>query len=291
MKRGLRIAAMALVLAAGLSVLIPSVSAAGPGGTVSIPIEVRMVGNVLPQTDTVTVRLEPVTPDAPMPDQRERTVVCRSGLVARDAFDISYTGLGVYQYRAVVTGSDYSLAAYDDGQGYPREQTYLVTVSVVNNPSYTGLDSWVAIWPEGDPAGEKCGAIRHTVPYVDPMTLRVVKKWVDQDSARPGAVYVDLLLDGEIVEGRTLILSGRNSWQGGWTDLDPRLNWSVRESRVPAGYTATYRYRGGVWYITNTGSLLQTGQLTWPIPVLCALGVGLIIGGAVLLRRRKEHER
>jgi len=291
MKRGLRIAVMALILGVCRGVLPLPASAAEPNALVSIPIEIQMVGNVLPQTDTVTVKLEPVTPDAPMPAQRELTVVCRSGRVTRAAFDISYTALGIYRYKAVVTGSDYYLAAYDSGNGYPKSQTYLVTVSVVNKEAYTGFDTWVAIYPEADPEGDKCDAISHSIPYVDPLTLKVVKKWADQDSDRPGYVSIDLLLNGETVEGRTLILSRRNHWQGSWNDLDPRLKWTVQEINIPAGYTASYRYKNGIWYVTNTGSLLQTGQVTWPILALCAVGFGLMAAGAVLLRRRRDRER
>lgn len=291
MKRGLRIAVMALTLAVCLGVLPLFAGAAGPNALVRIPIEIRMVGNVLPQTDTVTVKLEPVTPDAPMPARREMIVICRSGRVTQAAFEISYPDLGIYRYKATVTGSDYYLAAYDSGKGYPKDQTYWVTVSVVNNGSYTGFDTWVAIYPEEDPEGDKCGAISHSIPYVDPLTLKVVKKWADQDSDRPGYVSIDLLCSGEAVEGSTRILSRYNNWQSSWDDLDPRLEWTVREINVPAGYTASYRYKNGIWYVTNTGSLLKTGQLTWPVPVLCAVGLFLMAAGAVLLRRRKDRER
>jgi len=45
------------------------------------------------------------------------------------------------------------------------------------------------------------------------------------------------------------------------------------ESSIPKGYVPYYNARYGTVTITNTAMLLQTGQLNWPIPVLCGLGV------------------
>lgn len=39
----------------------------------------------------------------------------------------------------------------------------------------------------------------------------------------------------------------------------------------------------------NTDDLIQTGQLRWPVPVLGGLGLLLILGGAVSMRKRNDH--
>ena len=42
--------------------------------------------------------------------------------------------------------------------------------------------------------------------------------------------------------------------------------------------------------ITNTKTLIQTGQLNWPVWVLGGAGIVLIsLGGAMLLKKKKEN--
>ena len=42
--------------------------------------------------------------------------------------------------------------------------------------------------------------------------------------------------------------------------------------------------------VTNSTSLIQTGQLNWPIPVLGGCGVILLVLGAVYSRKKKRSE-
>lgn len=156
-------------------------------------------------------------------------------------------------------------------------------VAVTSSANYDTFDVQIGYLMDG--AKEKSDPIY-------PLTLldrKVVKKWIDQDSTRPGSVKINLLCDGEIVQGQSVILSSENSWQATWTGLDSRLDWSVKEATVPAGYTASYKYDDGIWYVTNTGSLLQTGQLNWPIPVLCGGGFLLMALGILLMKRKEEN--
>ena len=39
------------------------------------------------------------------------------------------------------------------------------------------------------------------------------------------------------------------------------------------------------------GELIQTGQMNWPIPVLCALGVLLIAAGWILMTKKRKNDR
>ena len=41
--------------------------------------------------------------------------------------------------------------------------------------------------------------------------------------------------------------------------------------------------------MTNTSTLIQTGQLVWPIPVLAVMGVLLIGSGSLLLQKKRKH--
>ena len=133
-----------------------------------------------------------------------------------------------------------------------------------------------------------------------PIELVVEKKWDDEgyEEKRPDKIIVDLLKDEKVVSNAEVELSDKNNWKAGWTDLDPVYDWDVKE-RTVSGYTAAYNESPVEDYvktitITNTyqtpggssGSgtsggkppqkLPQTGQLTWPIPVM-------IVTGSVLL--------
>lgn len=52
-----------------------------------------------------------------------------------------------------------------------------------------------------------------------------------------------------------------------------------------------YNARYGTVTITNTATLLQTGQLNWPIPVLCGLGVLLVAFGIIMILKKRKDKR
>ncbi|MBQ7982070.1 MAG: Cna B-type domain-containing protein, partial [Clostridia bacterium] len=107
---------------------------------------------------------------------------------------------------------------------------------------------------------------------------------------RPDRVAVTLYNGTEAVE--TVWLGEWNNWTYTWDELDGNGEWSVLETQIPSAYTPSYSVSGDVVTITNTASLIQTGQVMWPIPVFCVLGI-LLIGTGIFLaagnRRRKSH--
>lgn len=86
-------------------------------------------------------------------------------------------------------------------------------------------------------------------------------------------------------------MSEQNDWTYTWDDLDGNGNWSVLETGIPKGYTPSYRTKGEVVTVTNTASLIQTGQLKWPVLVLGGLGILLIAGGVIVMTRKKRSDR
>lgn len=60
------------------------------------------------------------------------------------------------------------------------------------------------------------------------------------------------------------------------------------ETGIPKGYTPSYRTNGDVVTITNTATLIQTGQLNWPILLLGGLGVLMIGFGIVVIGKKKK---
>lgn len=134
----------------------------------------------------------------------------------------------------------------------------------------------------------------------DPMSLTVVKKWLDNEKGRPESLTVQLLREGEAVE--TVELNEDNGWKYTWEGLNAYYGWDVVEPEVPRGYEVAYSTHGDTvtitneaeWYVppTDPEKLIQTGQLNWPVPVLACAGLCLLITGAVLLkcRRKENHE-
>ena len=125
----------------------------------------------------------------------------------------------------------------------------------------------------------------------EPVDLTVKKVWSDENDKldiRPDSVTVTLYNGDTAVDKVTL--GAWNNWSYTWTDLDGNGDWSVLETGIPKGYTPSYRTNGDVVTITNTATLIQTGQLNWPIPVLGGLGVLMIFFGILMMRKKRKTE-
>ena len=119
--------------------------------------------------------------------------------------------------------------------------------------------------------------------------ITIKKVWnTDASSKATDSVTVNLLRGGQVVQ--TAVLSESNNWQITYTDMPESDAYTIEEVDVPKGFTATYKQRGYVFTVTNTSTLIQTGQLVWPIPVLAFAGVMLIGAGSVLLRKKRSHD-
>ena len=129
------------------------------------------------------------------------------------------------------------------------------------------------------------------VEPVEPVALTVKKVWSDdndEQDIRPNSVTVTLYNGDTAVD--KAILSADNGWTYRWTNLDGSGEWSVLETSIPKGYTPSYETDGEVVTITNTATLIRTGQLNWPIPVLGSLGVVMFLLGIFTMRRRNSTE-
>lgn len=122
-----------------------------------------------------------------------------------------------------------------------------------------------------------------------PLDVVVRKVWSGDDGKeRPDSVTVTLY-DGD-VPYETVRLGAWNNWTCTWKDLSAYGNWQVIESNIPKGYVPSYSVSGNVVTITNTRSLIQTGQLNWPIWVLGGAGLVLVsLGGAMLAKKKREN--
>lgn len=118
-------------------------------------------------------------------------------------------------------------------------------------------------------------------------SITIKKVWnTDETSKVPDSVTVQLLQNGAIV--KTATLNAQNQWQVTFPDMPESDDYSVQEINIPQGFTVTYAQNGYSYTVTNTAALIQTGQLTWPIPVLAFIGVVLLIVGTVILRKERR---
>lgn len=131
-------------------------------------------------------------------------------------------------------------------------------------------------------------------PPKAPVSVTIVKKWLDNNKNRPDSLMVNLLKEGEIVD--TVVITAADGWKYTWTDLNAYYDWSVNEE-IPDGYDAKYSVYGGTttitnraeWYVPPEDLLIQTGQWNWPVPVLACAGLFLLLMGCILLRRGKRN--
>lgn len=119
------------------------------------------------------------------------------------------------------------------------------------------------------------------------VAITIKKVWnTDESTEVADYVTVQLWCGDDLV--KTAILNAQNNWQITYTDLPKSDAYSVKEIDVPKGFTATYSQNGYVFTVTNSSTLIQTGQLVWPIPVLAVVGMLLLVVGFVLLKKKRQ---
>lgn len=200
------------------------------------------------------------------------TLQKRTGTTGKDG-TFCFTGLETGLYLAVQQGS---------ADGYYSMSPFLICLPQTADDGSEWLFDVTA-----SPKMEKLP----TEP-ADPVSLTVKKEWVDNDiKKRPTSVTVNLLGGTEVVD--TVTLSAANNWSHTWNELDASIEWTVQEINIPNNYKESYSVNGTVITITNASSLLQTGQLNWPIPILAIAGLLLFAFGWTMTffgRKNGENE-
>ena len=115
------------------------------------------------------------------------------------------------------------------------------------------------------------------------MDVIVIKKWDNISDETPKEVIIQLLKDDEVID--EIILNNENNWTYTWEQIEASDSYSVKEINVPVGYTATYRHVDNQFIVTNTKTLVQTGQNLVLIEILLILGVMFVISGVILNKR------
>ena len=174
-----------------------------------------------------------------------------------------------YTFDRLLEGHTWTVEEADVPAGYTVSYSTVGTMTTIINTKKTPPK------PDPDPS------------Y--PLDVVVRKVWSSDDMKdRPDSVTVTLY-NGD-VPYETVRLGAWNNWTYTWKDLSAYGNWQVIESNIPKGYVPSYSVSGNVVTITNTRSLIQTGQLNWPIWVLGGAGLVLIaLGGAMLVKKKKHN--
>lgn len=129
------------------------------------------------------------------------------------------------------------------------------------------------------------------------MDIKVIKVWKDSchPSRRPKSITIRLMRDG--VKYSEITLPQKGKWEYTWKDLETRYQWTVEEDPITGYKKPEIRYENGLITVTNAcnrpashtnTTLVQTGQLWWPVPVLLVAGLLLVIVG--LIRRRGDSD-
>lgn len=175
-----------------------------------------------------------------------------------------------YTFDRLAEGYTWTMEEADVPEGYEVSYDTVGTTTTITNTKKE------APTPDPDPEPE------------EPVEITACKQWSgDSSKERPDSVTVTLY-DGKTAY-ETVRLSDKNDWSYTWEDLDADGNWQVVETNIPKGYVPSYKVKGDVVTITNTKTLIQTGQLNWPIWVLGGAGILLVVLGVVILTKRKQN--
>ena len=176
-----------------------------------------------------------------------------------------------YTFARLLEGHTWTVEEAEVPAGYTVSYNTVGTLTTITNTKKTP--------PKPDPDPD------HSYP----LDVVVRKVWSSDDGKdRPDSVTVTLY-NGD-VPYETVRLGAWNNWTYTWKDLSAYGNWQVIESNIPKGYVPSYSVSGNVVTITNTRSLIQTGQLNWPIWVLGGAGLVLVsLGGAMLVKKKREN--
>lgn len=277
-----KISAAVLFMLLCLAAMPLGVFAAGKA-VVEIPVSIKLTGELPEEAESFILRLAPADSQTPMPEGFEEECDITVKGNARVTFPaISYITPGVYSYTVQQIPGTNKKCTYDD-------TVYYVRVSVTNGEKGT-LEAVAAAHTDAQMESKKQTMefvnTYAVTPEPETSTLTVKKQWSDNGKNRPSSVTVQLLDGDEVIE--TVTLGDWNNWKHTWDDLEAGddHDWQVKEINIPKGYKASYSRKGDMVTIRNTESLIQTGQLNWPVPVMAGLGLLLILAGILLGRKR-----
>ena len=188
----------------------------------------------------------------------------------------------------------YGVAYFPTGRKTLVKGLYLVTAKpVAKNGSTKVPAAFLVSVPDRDRDDNWIYKMTAEPKAVD-TSVHVRKVWEDEGhlDARPANVEASLCYGLSNKVYASVVLTAKNNWTHTWFDLPAGVSWHVIEENVPEDYVATVKSETGGFVITNSylsKKIPQTGQITWPIPILTVAGLGLFFAGLVRYRRNNEE--
>lgn len=165
----------------------------------------------------------------------------------------------------------------------------LYLVSQTNQVSgYSTFDNFLVILPQDidNQWHYSIDAIPKT-EIIKVINLSVKKVWNNNNFAISDFVTINLLKDESVID--TIKLNSENNWTYTWENIPVSNDYSVEEIDIPSGYQATYRYENNTFIVTNTNTLVQTGNNLILIELLALSGIVFIVLG-IITEKRGHHE-
>lgn len=175
---------------------------------------------------------------------------------AKGKAKISNLPLGLYFVRQV-----------NEVQGFAKSRSFLISIPTIENNTFVyDIDASPKLEVE------------------KLVSISIEKIWkVNKNDKIPYEVEIQLLKDNEVVE--TAVLNKENNWKIVYNNLQKSDTYSVKEINIPKGYTPIYKQNNNSFIVTNVSTLINTGQLVWPIPILTLVGILFITIGLIILRK------
>ena len=103
----------------------------------------------------------------------------------------------------------------------------------------------------------------------------------------PEYIEIELSKDNEVID--RIKLNSSNNWEYTWKDIEKSDMYSVKEINIPKGYTVTYQKEDNSFIVTNTASLVQTGNMPWLVELIGSLGIIFIVISIVYSKIKDEQ--
>lgn len=127
------------------------------------------------------------------------------------------------------------------------------------------------------------------IEIVDLTDITIKKVWnTDKKNKILDHVTIELYKNKEKI--KTIILNEENNWEVTIEDMPKSDSYTVKEINLPKDYTVSYSSNEYTFTVTNTPSLVDTGQMTYLYKISAYTGLALIIIG-IIFKKRETNEK
>lgn len=127
------------------------------------------------------------------------------------------------------------------------------------------------------------------IEIVDLTDITIKKVWnTDKKNKILDHVTIELYKNKEKI--KSIILNEENNWEVTIEDMPKSDSYTVKEINLPKDYTVSYSSNEYTFTVTNTPSLVDTGQMTYLYKISAYTGLALIIIG-IIFKKRETNEK